>query len=115
MKKSPFAIFGVFAAIFVVLLPLYALAQDGSHQAAPTDVPSAYTAGQVLFRTNCGTCHTLSAGGTDGVVGPNLDSLLGQTADTKANYTRVLTAVENGLSGRMPAGLLTGVQAKQVA
>jgi mono/diheme cytochrome c family protein len=30
---------------------------------------------QALFVTNCGSCHTLSAAGTSGVQGPNLDGL----------------------------------------
>jgi mono/diheme cytochrome c family protein len=36
---------------------------------------------QQFFTTNCGGCHTLSAAGTTGAVGPNLDQALpGQTA-----------------------------------
>ena len=31
--------------------------------------------GQALFKDNCGSCHTLSAAGTSGVVGPKLDGL----------------------------------------
>lgn len=31
------------------------------------------TNGQKLFQQKCGTCHTLAAAGTNGVVGPNLD------------------------------------------
>lgn len=35
-----------------------------------------------FFATNCGGCHTLSAAGTTGTVGPNLDDVLpGQTPD----------------------------------
>ncbi len=29
--------------------------------------------GKALFTDNCGSCHTLSAAGTSGTVGPNLD------------------------------------------
>ena len=29
--------------------------------------------GQQLFTQNCGSCHTLTAAGTNGAVGPNLD------------------------------------------
>jgi mono/diheme cytochrome c family protein len=28
-----------------------------------------------VFQDNCATCHTLSAAGASGVVGPNLDNL----------------------------------------
>jgi mono/diheme cytochrome c family protein len=30
--------------------------------------------GQQLFTANCGSCHTLSAAGTSGTIGPNLDN-----------------------------------------
>jgi mono/diheme cytochrome c family protein len=30
--------------------------------------------GQQLFTTNCGSCHTLSAAGTSGTIGPDLDN-----------------------------------------
>ena len=53
------------------------------------------------------------------MVGPNLDTLLGAGAaspDTiKGNEDRVLSAVEAGIGGRMPAGVVQGEQAKQVA
>ena len=68
-----------------------------------------------IFATNCGPCHTLEAAGTDGVVGPNLDELLGTSADIEANTTRVETAILEGLSGRMPAGILQGEDAEEVA
>jgi mono/diheme cytochrome c family protein len=39
-------------------------------------------AGRELFvSTGCGTCHTLQKAGTNGTVGPNLDSLLVQSAE----------------------------------
>jgi mono/diheme cytochrome c family protein len=31
--------------------------------------------GEALFTVNCGSCHTLSAAGTSGQVGPNLDEI----------------------------------------
>src|SRR4051794_6378307 len=31
--------------------------------------------GAVVFKANCGPCHTLSAAGTTGAVGPNLDNV----------------------------------------
>ncbi|MDP9276679.1 MAG: cytochrome c, partial [Actinomycetota bacterium] len=81
--------------------------------------------GKHLFETNCGTCHTLYAAGTDGNFGPNLDLLLAPTGPStdpstiKATKTRVVNAVENGVDsstpGRMPAGILSGQQVQQVA
>ena len=64
-------------------------------------------AGKDLFASTCGGCHTLAAAGTTGNVGPNLDGL-------KPDQATVQAAIQNG-PGAMPAGLLTGAQAQQVA
>jgi len=130
MNNRPFVIFGVFVAIIAVIGYL-AFSKEGSDGAAAVPVASDDTEARDMFATNCGTCHTLAAGGTDGVVGPNLDQLLPtQTAPpsgtaeevAKANesayqgvYSRVVTAVTCGLEGRMPAGILQGDDAQQVA
>jgi cytochrome c6 len=63
--------------------------------------------GGQLFADRCGRCHTLSAAGTSGHVGPNLDTL-------RPSVATVLTAIENG-PGVMPAGLVTGADAQAVA
>jgi sulfite dehydrogenase len=42
---------------------------------SPYAAPSAAPDGKALFASNCGSCHTLSAAGTDGQVGPKLDGL----------------------------------------
>ncbi len=120
MSKRPLAIFGIFAAICIVALPAWALTKKGGSDAsAGSSVPVAERQGLELFQINCGACHTLAAAGTDGVVGPNLDELLGtgpKSGDTvKANESRVLNAIETGINGRMPKGILQGAQAKQVA
>jgi cbb3-type cytochrome c oxidase subunit III len=47
--------------------------------------------GQQLFTANCGACHTLSAAGTNGTIGPNLDNAF--AADVKDGYPQ--SAVEN--------------------
>ena len=89
-------------------------------------VPANLKAGQSLFQTNCGGCHTLYAAGTDGNFAPNLDELLAPTgtpADEEAIETikgRVLNAIEHGVDspttpGRMPAGILSDAQADEVA
>ena len=110
----------VLAAICLVALPFWALRSKGGADASPeASVPAADREGLELFQINCGSCHTLAAAGTDGVIGPNLDQLLGtgdKTADAvKVNEDRVLNAVEKGIGGRMPQGLLQGEQAKTVA
>src|SRR5215217_3200734 len=117
--KRPIVMFIVLAAICVVVLPFWALQSKGGADASPeASVPSADQQGLQLFQINCGTCHTLAAAGTDGIIGPNLDQLLGtgaKTADAVTqNYQRALTAVQGGIGGRMPKGLLKGEQAKTV-
>jgi mono/diheme cytochrome c family protein len=65
------------------------------------------TKGQQLFTSSCGTCHTLSAAGTSGTFGPNLDQL-------KPTEQVVLKAIESG-PGAMPSGIYSGAEAKAVA
>ena len=118
MSKGPFVIFGVFAAICVIVIPYLALANDGAEEAAPIAVESWDEDGKELFATNCGACHTLAAAGSDGVVGPNLDDLLaaGGSATFEGSYNRALFAVTCGFgNGRMPAGILQGENAQEVA
>jgi mono/diheme cytochrome c family protein len=114
MSKRTFVIFGIFAVLFGVLLPLWAISKEGSEGASPEKVAASDEDAKLLFQTNCGSCHTLARAGTDGIVGPNLDDLLGQ-GTPEANYTRVLNAIKNGVEGRMPAGILQGEDAKTVA
>jgi cbb3-type cytochrome c oxidase subunit III len=89
--------------------------------------------GQQLFSQSCGACHTLSAAGTTGTIGPNLDNAF--AADVAQGYPQ--SAIENVVldqirlgSGEvatyttnkkftvqqpMPANLVTGQDAIDVA
>src|SRR5512134_2977896 len=119
MKRSTFVIFGLVVLILGVGIPAWAISQEGSEEAAPEGVASSVEAGEDLFVTNCGTCHTLAEAGTDGVVGPDLDDLLAPPSATPPDPStiepRVLSAIENGVAGRMPKGILGGDQANTVA
>jgi mono/diheme cytochrome c family protein len=125
MRKRPFVIAAVLAAILAVLIPIWAYVSDADDNAGARKVPANLQAGKDLFDTNCGTCHTLYAAGTDGNFGPNLDNLLagnGPATDKSgqdAIRQRVLNAIQNGVDsstpGRMPAGILGPQQANQVA
>ncbi|HUZ14720.1 MAG TPA: c-type cytochrome [Gaiellaceae bacterium] len=65
--------------------------------------------GRSIFLTNCGSCHTLSAAGTSGAVGPNLDQL-------KPNYQAVTAQVTNGGAIMSPfKGTLSTQQIADVA
>lgn len=119
MSKRTIVIFAIFAALFGVLLPVWAISKEGSDSASPEHVAASDQEAKVLFQQNCGSCHTLARAGTDGIVGPNLDELLGQ-GTPEANKTRVQNAIENGFdteefSGYMPAGIVQGQDAEDVA
>jgi mono/diheme cytochrome c family protein len=118
MKRSTFVIFGIVVLLFGIGIPAWALSQSGSD--SPADkVPSGTQEGRDLFVTNCGACHTLAEAGTDGVIGPNLDELLAPPSASAPDPTtikpRVLSAINNGVGGRMPKGVLSGQQADEVA
>lgn len=65
---------------------------------APEFIASEY------FASNCGSCHTLSAAGTTGNIGPNLDDVLpGQSPD------QISTSISNPqaiISAGFPAGVM---------
>ena len=123
MSKTPFIVFGVFAAICVIVIPVFAFAKEGGESAGTVEVAPEDEEAKELFAANCGPCHTLAAAGSDGVVGPDLDEILVPTGTNDAGqydgiYTRVLTAVTCGVppgGGRMPRGILLGDEAKSVA
>jgi hypothetical protein len=54
--------------------------------------PGSTKAGKQVFVQFCGKCHTMAAAGTSGTLGPNLDH-------DKVNFTRVVTAVYEGIGG----------------
>jgi mono/diheme cytochrome c family protein len=119
MKRSTFVIFGLVVLILGIGVPAWAITHEGTQSASPEAVASNLETGKDLFVTNCGACHTLEKAGTDGVVGPNLDDLLAPPSATAPDPStikpRVLSAIENGVAGRMPKGVLAGQQADQVA
>ncbi len=77
-----------------------------------TDTTPTQTTAQTpkgLFNDTCATCHTLAASGATGEIGPNLD-------EVHPSRQRVLDQIRTGgLSGTMPANLLTGDDAARVA
>ena len=66
--------------------------------------------GKRLFRQTCWSCHNLDAVQAQGVTGPDLD-------DLGLDRERVLNAIRRGGTGdgRMPARLLEGEDAENVA
>jgi mono/diheme cytochrome c family protein len=111
---------------FGVALPLIFLVgnhTNASAQYAGIRLTPAEKTGRELFGQHCGLCHTLSAANSVGKVGPNLDVI-------KPTETLVLKTIANGClqkpgpsessqnclgQGTMPAGILSGQQAREVA
>jgi mono/diheme cytochrome c family protein len=125
MTKKTFIVFGLVVVVLAVLIPWLAFRNDGDAARGDQSVPADLKSGQSLFETNCGTCHTLYAAGTDGNYAPDLDELLTPSGPATGKEIgqvegRVLNAVENGVDstttpGRMPGGILNEQQAKEVA
>lgn len=121
-------IYGIIAGVAVLALMFiaYTVGTNQSDEGSGADTTAAATEepkapeepsgggaagpGQELFVSNCGSCHTLSAAGTSGAVGPDLDTLAPDEAQVQA-------AIENGGagSGGMPANIVTGKDAQEVA
>lgn len=123
MSKKTFIWFGLLVLFLAVLVPWLAFRSDGDAARSAAGVPAGLQDGQGLFETNCGTCHALTAAGTSGNFGPDLDQMLapgGPLSDPAAAEGRVLNAIVEGVDsptvpGRMPGGILTGAQAEEVA
>jgi mono/diheme cytochrome c family protein len=119
----------LFLAVYVgfgVAIPLLFLI--GNHNNANAQVgglklTAAEKKGRELFGQHCGVCHTLAASNSVGKVGPNLDVI-------KPSPTLVLHTITYGClqdppsttaptnclgQGTMPAAILLGTQAQQVA
>jgi mono/diheme cytochrome c family protein len=75
------------------------------------DLSAAQTNGRAVFGKYCATCHTLKASNAVGKVGPNLDVL-------HPPKGLILDAIAKGRArgqGQMPAGLVDGQDAQDVA
>jgi mono/diheme cytochrome c family protein len=136
MSKRTFIWFGILVLVLAVAIPWLVFRSKGDASTGNQEVAANLKDGQSLFQTNCGTCHTLYAAGTDGNYGPNLDELLAPTGppegkdgnpeeqkkykeSVEQTAARVLNAVEHGVDsstpGRMPAGILNKSQGEEVA
>src|SRR6202012_1140879 len=87
MSKRTFITFGLLVFVLAVVIPWLAFRGSGDANTGAQAVPANLQQGQALFETNCGTCHTLYAAGTDGTYGPDLDELLAPTGGPKPGPT----------------------------
>lgn len=128
MNKKPFIIFGLVLVFLAVVVPAWAFMKDGDPHSSDgrENVPANLENGQSLFIDSCGNCHKLYAAGTYGEFGPDLDQKLAPSG-TSTDPTvidgvksQVLSAIGQGaddpsISGRMPAGIVAGVEAEEIA
>lgn len=111
--------------IAVPLLFLIGNHANANGQYAGIHLSAAQKRGRELFGAHCAVCHTLAAANAVGKVGPNLDTLT-----PPPNEALVLHTIINGClqapppsdsaqsclgEGTMPQGILTSIQAVEVA
>jgi cytochrome c5 len=110
-------VLGLITVVYVafgVAIPTLVLANDNDsrdNNLAGVKLTAAEAHGRELFGHTCQQCHTLAASNAVGRVGPNLDQL-------RPPKALVLDAILNGRvrgNGTMPAGLLSGHDAQDVA
>ncbi|MGI8572867.1 MAG: c-type cytochrome [Solirubrobacteraceae bacterium] len=125
-RKTLTVIFAVVYVGFGIAIPLVFLTgnnANASSQVGGIRLTAADKAGRELFGEHCGVCHTLAAANAIGKVGPNLDAI-------QPSEQLVLHTIANGClqsppasqsqetclgQGTMPALILQGKQAQQVA
>jgi cytochrome c553 len=113
-RKAVAAIVGAIVVVLGVVVPALVVAAGRDRSAkgpGGVELTSAETHGRDVFKDRCGTCHTLGAANAVGKVGPNLDQL-------RPPPPLTLNAIEKGRArgqGQMPAELVTGEDAKNVA
>ena len=106
--KSRFS-WGLPALFFVaaVTAAVPALGAGSNSSRGGQSYPGDAVLGKQVFVQFCGKCHTLKAAGSTGTLGPNLD----QDAVT---FTRVVTAIEEGVGGIQAEYVLRNVTFDQV-
>ena len=84
-------------------------AETGGEPSAPAGEGDPAAGEEIFASSGCGSCHTLSAAGTNGTIGPNLD-------DAQPDHDLVVERVTNG-AGAMPsfADALSEQQIQDVA
>jgi mono/diheme cytochrome c family protein len=104
------AVLVVAIAVVIVLL----VSHEGNDPKVPGSddkLTSAERHGAEVFSTTCSSCHTLEASKATGQVGPNLDYV----QPTVGQITSVIATGSRSSTAQMPAGLLTGPAAADVA
>ena len=111
---------------FGIALPVIFLVGNhahSNHEAVGVPLNAAERSGRELFAQHCGVCHTLAGANTNGKVGPNLDVI--KPTVTLVRHTIAFGCLQNPSpserqqsclgQGTMPAAILTGNDARNVA
>lgn len=113
--NAGFVIVMVAITAFGIGVPAYAIVSNSDNSSTEAisgvQLTAAESKGRDMFRQNCATCHILEDAAATGAVGPNLDELR-PAPDLTVN------AIQQGRArgqGQMPAGLLAGEDAQNVA
>lgn len=111
--------------VAIPLLFVHGNDANANRQVGGIPLNAAERTGREIFAFRCGFCHTLAAANVVGKVGPNLDNL-----NPHPTVQLILHTIENGClqsppskdpqeaclgEGTMPAGIIQGQQANQVA
>lgn len=111
LRATEFTVAGAIA-LFGLIVPAVVLTSDQAAAGPGGSTLSGKLAhGRETFAQHCSQCHTLHDANAIGRVGPNLDELRPKPGLT-------LNAIQNGRArgqGQMPAQLLDGQDAKDVA
>jgi mono/diheme cytochrome c family protein len=105
------ATFGVLVVLFGVIAALVLVHNADSRSVGGRSLNAAERHGAEVFGRTCGSCHALAASRAVGAVGPNLDYVQPTAAQVRA----VIARGSQGAYGVMPAGLLNGTDANDVA
>jgi mono/diheme cytochrome c family protein len=108
---------GIRSLLLAGLIAPAAMALGGCNVKHPT---ANLVRGKQLFVSKCGSCHTLSHANTTGTVGPNLDVAFRQDRADGIKSASIEGLVDYwiqypNIQGVMPARLLTGQDAQDVA
>jgi hypothetical protein len=125
-RKASSIIFVVLYVGFGVAIPLVFLIgnrDNASAQVGGIKLNSAEKKGRELFGQHCGVCHTLAAANAVGKVGPNLDVI--KPTESLVLHTIMYGCLQDPPSsnaptnclgqGTMPAAILSGTEAQDVA
>jgi cbb3-type cytochrome c oxidase subunit III len=105
--RGPAAILALFAALLAAGCGTGGIAKGGDADR-----------GETLFKSKCGSCHTLAAAKSVGKIGPNLDEAFAASRKQGFKQVTIEQVVRDQIelaSGNMPANIVTGADADAVA